>query len=232
LLIDSRNVEVQVKYNNRFFLPFLNGFFFSEGKLICIVKSFHTLKSLPQIERTKKWKKDSFPLISHLKTVGVCTPTLLEAISKFIIKRMECRKIRKPMMEKKRRARINDSLETLKQILLQNLVALPQGQRPTKLEKADILEMTVRYCDLLHRKLAESSTSECKPMVKEECGPTPSFRFLRNCETSKTTINSRPLFEDKENQLQLKFSQQNRAVLRDTNGRTYQQESAKHWRPW
>lgn len=63
------------------------------------------------------------------------------------------RKVRKPLMEKKRRARINDSLETLKHTLLQNTVAITHGTRPTKLEKADILEMTVRYIDVLHSKL-------------------------------------------------------------------------------
>lgn len=69
-------------------------------------------------------------------------------------KPIELRKIRKPLMEKKRRARINDSLNTLKQILLQNTVAIPtSGGRIAKLEKADILEMTVRYVKNLHRRL-------------------------------------------------------------------------------
>lgn len=67
------------------------------------------------------------------------------------------RKIRKPLMEKKRRARINDSLETLKEILLKNTVAITQGSRPTKLEKADILEMTVRYLEVLQKRLYVTS---------------------------------------------------------------------------
>lgn len=67
------------------------------------------------------------------------------------------RKIRKPLMEKKRRARINDSLEALKEILLKNTVAITQGSRPTKLEKADILEMTVRYLNVLHKQLVPSA---------------------------------------------------------------------------
>lgn len=61
-------------------------------------------------------------------------------------------------MEKKRRARINDSLEELKEILLKNTVAITYGQRPTKLEKADILEMTVRYLNTLHKRLATQRT--------------------------------------------------------------------------
>lgn len=67
--------------------------------------------------------------------------------------KLECRKIRKPKIEKLRRARINSSLESLKEILLQNTISIPQGSRPTKLEKADIMEMTVRYVQLLQKKL-------------------------------------------------------------------------------
>ncbi|KAJ8984911.1 hypothetical protein NQ317_012157 [Molorchus minor] len=63
----------------------------------------------------------------------------------------ESRKIRKPMMEKKRRARINDSLESLKKILLEfdPESGKKTGQKTAKLEKADILEMTVRYLENL-----------------------------------------------------------------------------------
>ena len=74
------------------------------------------------------------------------------------------RKNRKPLMEKKRRARINDSLEALKEILLKNTVAVTQGTRPTKLEKADILEMTVRYLQVLHKRnnpMTNTKSSEC-----------------------------------------------------------------------
>ncbi|XP_050304364.1 helix-loop-helix protein lin-22-like [Anthonomus grandis grandis] len=71
----------------------------------------------------------------------------------------ETRKIRKPLMEKKRRARINDSLEVLKRILLESKSSLKDGgkngQRTAKLEKADILEMTVQYLQSLHCKLNE-----------------------------------------------------------------------------
>lgn len=69
------------------------------------------------------------------------------------------RRIRKPLMEKKRRARINDSLEKLKSTILQNTVAITHGTRPTKLEKADILEMTVRYIDVLHNRLSDPAAT-------------------------------------------------------------------------
>ena len=45
-------------------------------------------------------------------------------------------------MEKKRRERINKCLEELKTIVLR---AVNEDSRPNKLEKADILEMTVKY---------------------------------------------------------------------------------------
>lgn len=67
-------------------------------------------------------------------------------------------------MEKKRRARINDSLESLKKILLESKTNLKSssrsGQRTAKLEKADILEMTVRYLQQLHVKTKDANFSK------------------------------------------------------------------------
>lgn len=89
----------------------------------------------------------------------------------------ESRKIRKPLMEKKRRARINDSLETLKRILLESKTTLKEsmrknGQRTAKLEKADILEMTVSYLQHLHTKLNEIKEHDAKTnrnQIKDSC---------------------------------------------------------------
>ncbi|MCL4134723.1 UNVERIFIED_CONTAM: hypothetical protein GTU68_005820 [Idotea baltica] len=53
------------------------------------------------------------------------------------------RKVMKPMLERKRRARINKCLDELKDLMvgaLQN-----EGESITKLEKADVLELTVRH---------------------------------------------------------------------------------------
>ncbi|CAH1115083.1 unnamed protein product [Psylliodes chrysocephalus] len=65
------------------------------------------------------------------------------------------RKQRKPLMEKKRRARINESLENLKTILME---CDPQsvGKKSAKLEKADILEMTVSYLQNIRKKQSNS----------------------------------------------------------------------------
>ncbi|KAL7858981.1 hypothetical protein SRHO_G00141280 [Serrasalmus rhombeus] len=53
------------------------------------------------------------------------------------------RKLSKPLLERRRRARINACLGELRTLLLQSHVT--QGCRPSKLEKADILELTVRH---------------------------------------------------------------------------------------
>ncbi|KAJ8371215.1 hypothetical protein SKAU_G00112430 [Synaphobranchus kaupii] len=55
----------------------------------------------------------------------------------------EQRKTLKPLMEKRRRARINDSLDHLKSLVLPLIGK--DNSRYSKLEKADILEMTVRF---------------------------------------------------------------------------------------
>lgn len=69
--------------------------------------------------------------------------------SKSISKASEHRRITKPIMEKKRRARINNSLNELKMLILNALNKDPS--RHSKLEKADILEMTVRHLQKLQR---------------------------------------------------------------------------------
>ncbi|KAE8593227.1 hypothetical protein XENTR_v10019037 [Xenopus tropicalis] len=60
------------------------------------------------------------------------------------------RKVSKPLMEKKRRARINVSLEQLKGLLEKNY---SQNIRKRKLEKADILELTVKYLKTLQNSI-------------------------------------------------------------------------------
>uniref|UniRef100_A0A8C6UPQ1 Hes family bHLH transcription factor 1 n=1 Tax=Neogobius melanostomus TaxID=47308 RepID=A0A8C6UPQ1_9GOBI len=61
----------------------------------------------------------------------------------------ESRKSSKPIMEKRRRARINESLGQLKMLILEALKK--DTSRHSKLEKADILEMTVKHLRNLQR---------------------------------------------------------------------------------
>jgi hairy-and-enhancer-of-split protein len=59
------------------------------------------------------------------------------------------RKVMKPLLERKRRARINKCLDEMKDIMV---VALQhEGESITKLEKADVLELTVRHLEKLKR---------------------------------------------------------------------------------
>lgn len=53
------------------------------------------------------------------------------------------RKVMKPMLERKRRARINKCLDELKDLIVDTL--RKDGEQFVKLEKADILEMTVQH---------------------------------------------------------------------------------------
>lgn len=53
------------------------------------------------------------------------------------------RKVMKPMLERKRRARINKCLDQLKDLIVDSL--RKDGEQFVKLEKADILEMTVQH---------------------------------------------------------------------------------------
>jgi len=53
------------------------------------------------------------------------------------------RKVMKPLLERKRRARINSCLDELKDLMVSALQT--EGESITKLEKADVLELTVRH---------------------------------------------------------------------------------------
>ncbi|RVE70361.1 hypothetical protein OJAV_G00063690 [Oryzias javanicus] len=67
-------------------------------------------------------------------------------------------KVSKPLMEKKRRARINQCLDELK-FLLENYYS--SSIRKRKLEKADILELTVKHLRNLQKIQSCAAASEC-----------------------------------------------------------------------
>lgn len=62
------------------------------------------------------------------------------------------------MLERKRRARINRCLDELKELMVTALQA--EGENVSKLEKADILELTVRHLHKLRRQHALGLTPE------------------------------------------------------------------------
>lgn len=59
-------------------------------------------------------------------------------------KTYQYRKVMKPLLERKRRARINKCLDELKDLLAEHLQQI-NGENPVKVEKADILEITVQH---------------------------------------------------------------------------------------
>jgi len=74
-------------------------------------------------------------------------------------KTYQYRKVMKPMLERKRRARINKCLDELKDIMVECLTQ--EGEHITRLEKADILELTVEHMKKLRaqKQLRLSSVS-------------------------------------------------------------------------
>ncbi|KAG9352864.1 hypothetical protein JZ751_017440 [Albula glossodonta] len=74
-------------------------------------------------------------------------------------------KLRKPMVEKMRRDRINSSIEQLKSLLGTELL---QQQPDSKLEKADILEMTVLFLKRQHQhQYQQVNSSSCSSAVSQ-----------------------------------------------------------------
>ncbi|XP_067658820.1 transcription factor HES-1-B-like [Haliotis asinina] len=70
----------------------------------------------------------------------------------------DSRRTNKPMMEKRRRARINASLSELKSLLLDAINK--EGGRHNKMEKADILEMTVKHLREIQKHSLTDTTTE------------------------------------------------------------------------
>lgn len=62
---------------------------------------------------------------------------------KMMSKTQHYRKVTKPLLERKRRARMNLYLDELKDLIVETMEE--KGEHITKLEKADILEMTVTF---------------------------------------------------------------------------------------
>ena len=64
----------------------------------------------------------------------------------------------KPLLERKRRARINKCLDNLKDLMVTALQS--EGESITKLEKADVLELTVKHLQKLKRQNALGLTPQ------------------------------------------------------------------------
>ncbi|XP_075145352.1 enhancer of split mbeta, helix-loop-helix [Haematobia irritans] len=82
-------------------------------------------------------------------------------------KTYQYRKVMKPMLERKRRARINKCLDELKDIMVECLTQ--EGEHITRLEKADILELTVEHMKKLRaqKQLRLSGSQDAKLTIAE-----------------------------------------------------------------
>merc|ERR1711920_134682 len=95
------------------------------------------------------------PIIAHYKTNNF--PTAFEPLEVEtgnmdeapMSRTHQYRKVMKPLLERKRRARINKCLDELKDLMVHALQS--EGESITKLEKADVLELTVRHLRKLRR---------------------------------------------------------------------------------
>eukprot|EP00090_Calanus_glacialis_P010362 TRINITY_DN18740_c0_g1_i1.p1 TRINITY_DN18740_c0_g1~~TRINITY_DN18740_c0_g1_i1.p1 ORF type:complete len:193 (+),score=65.13 TRINITY_DN18740_c0_g1_i1:157-735(+) len=76
------------------------------------------------------------------------------------------RKVMKPLLERKRRARINSCLEELKELM--EFVGGQNGERMQRLEKADVLEVTVNHLRNLKAggRLGTGQTMSCSSSFK------------------------------------------------------------------
>ncbi|XP_072442295.1 hairy-related 9 isoform X1 [Chiloscyllium punctatum] len=102
----------------------------------------------------------------------------------------------KPIMEKRRRARINESLSQLKTLILDALKK--DSSRHSKLEKADILEMTVKHLRNLQRvQMTAALTADPTVLGKYRAGFNECMnevtRFLSTCEGVNTDVRTRLL---------------------------------------
>merc|ERR1711899_145254 len=101
----------------------------------------------------QKHNKKMAPIIAHYKTnnypfepLEVETNNMDEAP---MSRTHQYRKVMKPLLERKRRARINKCLDELKDLMVYALQS--EGESITKLEKADVLELTVNHIRKLKR---------------------------------------------------------------------------------
>ncbi|XP_004705564.1 transcription factor HES-4 [Echinops telfairi] len=102
----------------------------------------------------------------------------------------------KPVMEKRRRARINQSLGQLKTLILDAL--RKDSSRHSKLEKADILEMAVRHLQGLQRvQVTAALGADPAVLGKYRAGFNECLaevnRFLADCEGVPADVRSRLL---------------------------------------
>ncbi|XP_011500868.1 PREDICTED: transcription factor HES-1-A-like [Ceratosolen solmsi marchali] len=106
----------------------------------------------------------------------------------------ELRRSNKPIMEKRRRARINQCLDELKSLILEAMKKDPT--RHSKLEKADILEMTVKHLQQIQRQQLSTAVATDPAVLTKfrsgfsECASEVS-RYVNHLENVDPTVKQR-----------------------------------------
>ncbi|XP_012736775.2 transcription factor HES-5 [Fundulus heteroclitus] len=150
-------------------------------------------------------------------------------------------KLRKPLVEKLRRERINSSIEQLKSLLGPEFL---KQQPDSKLEKADILEMTVCFLSRLQQQQQQQQQEQQHPDVVTRAADQGYSRCVREVahflskdqlETKSQRrlldhFNKQQTSSDK-NLKEADFSSLNAAVQRSVNKENNPINSAL-WRPW
>ena len=134
--------------------------------------------------------------------------------------------LRKPLVEKLRRDRINSSIEQLKSLLGPEL---HNQQSDSKLEKADILEMTV--CVL--RRLQPVSTSSCSAASNQgysKCVQE-TVHFLSK-EDVKTESEKRLLSHFQSLQSSSDMNRRERDLTQHSIKKETRPVNSSPWRPW
>jgi hairy-and-enhancer-of-split protein len=93
----------------------------------------------------------------------------------------------KPLLERKRRARINKCLDSLKDIMVSALQS--EGESITKLEKADVLELTVRHLQKLKRQNALGLTPQATYAGRFRAGYSHCAQEVSNYMTVQKDVN-------------------------------------------
>merc|ERR1712012_1346906 len=112
-------------------------------------------KDLKSTTTTNNHSKKMAPIIAHYKTNNF--PTAFEPLEVEtgnmdeapMSRTHQYRKVMKPLLERKRRARINKCLDEIKDLMVYALQS--EGESVNKLEKADVLELTVQHLRKLKR---------------------------------------------------------------------------------
>lgn len=131
------------------------------------------------------------------------------------------RKSNKPIMEKKRRARINHCLNQLKSLILETD---NERSRHSKLEKADILEMTVRYLQTIRAYHLQLHHLQLQQQQQQHHQQSPLHHFQQA--TQQVAQQQQQHLLPAKLQLQLPLQ------LTHNSQQSPQQQISPAWRPW